>query len=99
MLGHIHAASGQVAAAEAVLARARALAPPDAVFLTDLGAAYSLAGVDQAARAAFQAALSIEDEFPRALCGLGDIEYRQGRWDLAKALFERAPCLFDRCAH
>jgi tetratricopeptide (TPR) repeat protein len=90
VLGHIHAAQGEAAAAEAALGQARSRAPAEASFLANLGAAYSLAGSEAAARAAYEAALRVEPGFPRALCGLGDIAYRNGSWDEARQLFERA---------
>lgn len=90
VLGHIQASCGETAAAEASLSRARSLGPADRVFLADLAAAYTLAGLETEARAALEAALRIDPEFPRALCGLGDVLYQQGKWDEARALYERA---------
>ena len=90
LLGHIHAAAGDSATAEPLLARARRAAPPDKAFLASLGAAYSLALLDDEAREALQAALQLDPHLPRALFGLGNICYRAGEWDAAKQLFERA---------
>lgn len=90
LLGHMLAASGEADEAEAVLAKAWAGAPPDPAFLTNVGVAYSLINLEAQARRAFEIALQIDPEFPRALCGLGDVHFRHGDWDEARRLFERA---------
>jgi arylsulfatase A-like enzyme/Flp pilus assembly protein TadD len=92
-LGMAQARSGRPADALATFARARELDPTNAMVLVNTGTVYLMAGDRMRARQAFEAALDVDDEVPRAHNSLGVIAAEEGRLPEAIARWQKAVAL------
>ncbi|MCX7891139.1 MAG: tetratricopeptide repeat protein [Burkholderiales bacterium] len=95
---HALAAAGQIDVAQGCLERAAALAPEDAVILTDLADVLGARGDAAGAARRYGEALAARDDFVPALLGLGRLRLAQDDARGASQLLERAAALEPRNA-
>lgn len=90
LLGAIHLADGDFAAAAEALERAARVAPKNAELLNSLGSALRRTGRHKDAEGAYRRAIAVREDFAEAYLNLGNLLSETGRLEEAAASYRRA---------